>query len=70
MEVSTLAIMVKTRYAAFGIHLAISFVLFILLASIIRFFWYPGILFSTEGGWEGIKLIARLLIFRCVLPEL
>jgi len=49
---------VTNRFAAFAIHLAISFVMFLVLAAIIKFLWYPGVLFETEGGWEGIKLIA------------
>ena len=49
---------VTNRFAAFAIHLAISFVMFLVLAAVIKFLWYPGVLFATEGGWDGIKLIA------------
>jgi hypothetical protein len=49
---------VTNRYAAFAVHLGISFVMFLVLAAIIKFLWYPGVLFETEGGWDGIKLIA------------
>jgi hypothetical protein len=49
---------VANRYLAFAIHLGISFAMFLVLAAIIKFLWYPGVLFETEGGWEGIKLIA------------
>lgn len=49
---------VTNRFVAFAIHLAISFVLFLVLAAVIKLLWYPGVLFETEGGWEGIKLIA------------
>ncbi|MBL1432648.1 MAG: hypothetical protein COB94_004285 [Gammaproteobacteria bacterium] len=48
----------KTRYSAFAVHLLISIILFIFLAAIIRFIWYPGFLFQTDGGWQGIRLIA------------
>jgi len=46
------------RYQAFGIHIAISALIFIVLASIIVFVWYPEFLFETDGGWKGIRLIA------------
>ena len=46
------------RYQAFGIHIAISALVFLVLASIIIFDWYPGFLFKTDGGWAGIRLIA------------
>jgi hypothetical protein len=49
---------VTNRFAAFAIHLGISLLMFLVLAAIIKFIWYPGVLFDTEGGWEGIKLIA------------
>ncbi len=49
---------IKSRWLAFLIHLLISLVIFLFLAAIIKFTWYPGVLFETEGGMEGIKLIA------------
>lgn len=71
---------VQSRYAAFVIHLSISFVIFLVLAAIIRFLWYPGVLFATEGGWQGVKLIAgvdlvigpllTLLVYNINKPEL
>ncbi len=39
-------------------HLGISAIIFIVLAAIIVFVWYPGFLFQTDGGWQGIRLIA------------
>lgn len=45
------------RWQAFGIHLAISLLIFIALAALI-YRWYPGILFQYDGGLEGIQLIA------------
>ncbi|MBT8149381.1 MAG: hypothetical protein KJO24_05585, partial [Gammaproteobacteria bacterium] len=50
----------ETRWGAFGIHLAISALLFCVLAAIIIFTWYPGFLFRTDGGWQGIRLIAGI----------
>ncbi|WP_226645511.1 hypothetical protein [Microbulbifer variabilis] len=48
----------KDRLQAFSIHLAISFLLFIILGAFIRWVWYPSFLFEVDGGWQGIKLIA------------
>ena len=48
----------KNRLEAFGIHIGISAIIFIILAAIIVFVWYPGFLFSTDGGWAGIRLVA------------
>lgn len=48
------------RWSAFGIHLLISVFVFIVLAAIIIFVWYPGFLFKTDGGWQGIRLIAGI----------
>lgn len=49
--------MVTNRFVAFSIHLGISFVLFLMLAAIIRYVWFPSVLFEADGGWDGIKLI-------------
>ena len=48
----------KTRWGASAIHLLISAVIFLVLAAVIVFVWYPGFLFKTDGGWQGIRLIA------------
>lgn len=50
----------ETRWGAFGIHLVLSILIFIVLAILIVFFWYPGFLFRTDGGWQGIRLIAGI----------
>lgn len=50
----------KNRWHAFGIHLLISLVIFIAMCLIIVLFWYPGMLFATEGGWQGVRLIAGI----------
>lgn len=49
-----------TRWGAFGIHLAISALVFVALAAIIVYYWYPGFLFRTDGGWQGIRLVAGI----------
>jgi len=46
------------RFGAFGIHLGISLVLFLILGYLILFHWYPDFFFTTDGGWQGIRIIA------------
>lgn len=48
---------VKNRWQAFGIHLFISILIFLVLLSIIIFVWYPGI-FIQVGGYQGIQIVA------------
>ncbi len=48
---------VMSRWKAFGIHLAISLMVFFSLLGIIIALWYPGILFNVDGGWAGLKLV-------------
>lgn len=51
----------SNRWSAFAVHIAISVLIFLVLGSVIYFFWYPGFLFESDGGTEGIKLIAGLI---------
>lgn len=46
-----------SRWQAFAIHLSISLLVFLLLLTIILVFWFPGILFSIDGGWNGLRII-------------
>ena len=46
------------RFKAFGVHLAISLAIFAVLAYVILYWWYPDFFFSTDGGWQGIRIIA------------
>jgi hypothetical protein len=48
------------RYQAFGIHLALSFAIFVVLAALIVFVWYPDFFFSTDGGWSGMRIIVAV----------
>ncbi len=48
----------QNRWQAFAVHIGISAIIFIVLAAVIIFVWYPGFLFQTDGGWQGIRLIA------------
>ncbi len=45
------------RFSAFAIHLGISLLIFVVLAYLIVFEWYPGFFFDTDGGWRGMRII-------------
>jgi len=47
-----------SRRAAFGIHLTASLVIFFSLLGVLVLLWYPGPIFSVEGGWKGIRIVA------------
>lgn len=47
-----------TRLQAFAIHLGISLVIFLALLLVLVFDWYRFPLFSIEGGWKAIQIIA------------
>lgn len=46
-----------SRFKAFSIHFAISFLIFLILLYFILVQWYPQPLFSTDGGWRVIRII-------------
>ena len=47
------------RWQAFGIHLGLSLVIFVILLAIILLIWYPGV-FIHLGGWQGIRIVAAV----------
>ena len=47
-----------SRFKAFSIHFAISLVIFLILLYFILTQWYPEPLFSNDGGWYVIRIIA------------
>ena len=69
-----------SRFKAFAIHFAISFVIFLILLYFILVQWYPEPLFSTDGGWRVIRIIAgvhliigpllTLIVFKAGKPGL
>lgn len=69
-----------SRFKAFAIHFAISLVIFLFLLYFILVQWYPEPLFSTDGGWRVIRIIAgvdlvlgpllTLIIFKAGKPGL
>ena len=69
-----------SRWKAFGIHLLISSVILLVLLAIIMWVWFPGILFSVDGGWTGLRIVIgvdlvlgplmTLVVFNTDKPEL
>jgi len=46
------------RWKAFGIHLAISLLVLGALLYVLFYYWFPGYLFDTDGGWQALRVIA------------
>ncbi len=45
---------------AFLIHFGISLLIFLVLTAVMMKIWFPGDLFTMDGGWEGLKIIAPI----------
>jgi hypothetical protein len=52
--------LLKSKFKAAGIHLGISSIIFLVLAYVIIFRWYPWPYFTADGGWQGIRIIALI----------
>ncbi|MCW9023703.1 MAG: hypothetical protein OQK73_03380 [Gammaproteobacteria bacterium] len=52
--------LLASKFKAFTIHFGISFAIFLVLLYFVIFHWYPLPFFSTDGGWQGIRLIAAI----------
>ncbi len=50
--------LLRKKLRAFGIHFSLSLLIFFILLYIVIFYWYPPPFFSTDGGWQGIRIIA------------
>jgi hypothetical protein len=50
------------RVRAFLIHLAVSFIIFLVLVYLIVVYWYPLPFFHTDGGWQGIRIMAGVYL--------
>ncbi len=46
-----------SRWRASAIHFSLSLVVLVLLLAVIFVLWYPGILFSVDGGWTGLRIV-------------
>jgi len=49
-----------TKLSAFLTHLGISFLIFLIVLYVIIFHWYPPPFFTSDGGWQGIRIIAAV----------
>ena len=49
-----------TKLKAFATHLGISLVIFFAILAFILYFWYPQPFFASDGGWQGIRIIAAV----------
>ena len=47
-----------TKLKAFTTHLGISLVIFLIVLYFILVEWYPFPYFNTDGGWQGIRILA------------
>lgn len=48
------------RYTAFLTHFGISLIIFVFLAYLILYVWYPSLFFATDGGWEGLRIVVAV----------
>lgn len=46
-----------SRYLASFYHLLISLAVFVVLAYLLLFIWYPDFFYAIDGGWEGMRII-------------
>ena len=46
-----------SRFRAAAIHFGLSSLVFVVLAYLVVFVWYPDFFFNTDGGWEGMRII-------------
>lgn len=49
-----------SRKQAFLSHLGLSLFIFLIVLYFIVFHWYPQPFFTTDGGWQGVRLIAAV----------
>lgn len=52
--------LLKVKLIATGVHLSMSIVVFLVLAYLIYFVWYPQPFYSVDGGWQGMRLVAAV----------
>ncbi len=51
---------VKNRYSAAAIHFSLSLAIFSLFVFILLRYWFPEPFFSTNGGWQGLQIVAAI----------
>lgn len=50
----------KAKIRATSIHFSLSVCVFAVLLYFLIFQWYPGILFATDGGWQGLQILGAV----------
>ena len=50
------------RATAFGIHMLFSLLAFSSLVAMMALYWFPGDLFFIDGGWQGLILVAMVVL--------
>ena len=58
MTMSKELLIIKLKATA--IHFSLSIVVFVVLAYLILFHWYPQPYFTIDGGWQGMRIIAAV----------
>lgn len=49
--------LLKSKFKATAVHMALGLLIFLPIAWLIVFRWYPGPFFYTDGGWQGLRII-------------
>ena len=49
-----------TKLKATAVHLSLSVIVFAILAYLIYYVWYPQPYFQSDGGWQGLRIIAAV----------
>lgn len=52
--------LLKNKLQALTIHLGLSLVILLAFVALIWFVWYPAPLFFTDGGWQGLRIMALI----------
>ena len=52
--------LLRSKLKATGIHLCLSIAVFVYLAYLIYYVWYPQPYFTVDGGWQGIRLVGAV----------
>lgn len=50
--------LLKSKLKATGIHFSLSLAIFAVALYLIVYQWYPSFLFRSDGGWQGIRIMA------------
>lgn len=51
------AALLKAKTRASLIHLSLSLIIFAVALYLIVAIWYPGLLFTVDGGWQGVRIM-------------